>query len=368
MSSDTDSSWSPVPDRTDLTRTRKVLRAWLGDRQPDWRDLEITSLRPPTTTGGTGDNLLLTVCYRAAGRPRECKLVVRLSPGDFLSVHGADIVQHFAVLRALWPTDVPSPEPLWLETDESVLGLPFMVMAQVPGQAPSDFPIYNESGFLADAPIEYRRKAWRASIEALAKVAVVDASRFAFLDRPDRGATGLDQHLGYVEEAFEAAHEGDGHQGIERGLEWLRRNRPAASVDGLSWGDARLANVLIDDAGTVTALLDWDRASLGGPLVDLGWWLLFDGMHAEDYGHPRLEGLGSRAETIRLWSELTGLSADDAGWFEILGAAHLAAVRLRSIRMRRRHHLWVPDADNPRGVERLLQRMSRLIADYETGP
>ena len=48
---------------------------------------------------------------------------------------------------------VPLPRPLWLETDEAVLGLPFMVMAQVPGQAPSDFPIYNESGFLADAPV-----------------------------------------------------------------------------------------------------------------------------------------------------------------------------------------------------------------------
>lgn len=365
MSSDTEPTWKSVPDRTDRTHTRGALRKWLSDRRPDWRDLEITSLRPPTTTGGTGDNLLVTVRYRAAGGPRERKLAVRLAPGDFLTVYGADVVQHFAILRALWPTDVPSPEPLWLETDEAVLGLPFMVMAQVPGQAPSDFPIYNESGFLADAPVEYRRTAWRASIGALAKVAAVDASRFAFLDRPDRGATGLDQHLGYIDEAFETAHGGDGHPGIERGLEWLRRNRPRTCVDGLSWGDARLGNVLIDEAGGVTALLDWDRASLGGPLVDLGWWLLFDGMHAEDYGYPRLPGLGGREETIRLWSELTGLSADDAGYFEILGAAHLAAVRLRTIRMREKHHLWVPDVGNPRGVERLLQRMNRMIAGYE---
>jgi aminoglycoside phosphotransferase (APT) family kinase protein len=195
MSSDTDPTWSPVPDRTDLTRTRGALREWLSDRRPDWRDLEITSLRPPATTGGTGDNLLLTVCYQAVAGRRECRLAVRLSPGDFLSVHGADVVQHFAILRALWPTDVPSPEPLWLETDEAVLGLAFMVMAQVPGRAPSDFPVYNESGFLADAPVEYRRRAWRASIEALATVAAVDASAFAFLDRPDRGATGFDQYL-----------------------------------------------------------------------------------------------------------------------------------------------------------------------------
>ena len=57
----------------------------------------------------------------AEDNPVNQKLAVRLSPGDFLTVHGADIVQHFAVLRALWPTDVPSPEPLWLETDQTVL-------------------------------------------------------------------------------------------------------------------------------------------------------------------------------------------------------------------------------------------------------
>ena len=43
-------------------------------------------------------------------------------------------------------------------------------------------------------------------------------------------------------------------------------------------------------------------------------------MHAEDYGYPRLAGLGSREETIRLWSELTGLRADNLEWYEIVAA------------------------------------------------
>jgi aminoglycoside phosphotransferase (APT) family kinase protein len=361
----TDTSWSPVPGRTDIGQTRAALAAWLRQRRPDWSDLEITSLRPPTTTGGTGDNLLVTIVCRPDGQPAEHRLVVRLAPADFITVHGADIAQHFAVLEALWPTAVPSPEPLWLETDETVLGLPYMVMSQVPGQAPSDFPIYNQSGFLAEAPAGYRRRAWRSAVEALAASATVDRSGFSFLDRPDRGPTGLDQHLSYIEEAFAAAHDGSGHPGIERGLEWIRANRPGRTVEGLSWGDARLGNVLIGDDGRVTALLDWDRASLGGPLVDLGWWLLFDRMHAEDYGYPRLEGLGRPEETIALWSDLTGIDAGDAGYYEILGAAHLAVIRLRSIRMRSEHGLWVPDAGNPRGVDRLLERMNRMIARYE---
>jgi aminoglycoside phosphotransferase (APT) family kinase protein len=365
MSTVADRSWSPLPGRTDPEHTRRALAVWLQERRPDWQDLRVAPLARPSTTGGTGDNLLVTVTCRQDGRPIVHELVVRLAPADFISVHGADVAQHFAILQALWPTAVPSPEPLWLETDERVLGLPFMVMTRVPGQAAGDFPVYNESGFLADAPVDYRRRAWRAAVTALAAVATVDPAPFAFLDRPDRGTTGLDQHLAYVKEAFAAADDGSGHPEIEQRLAWLRANRPARTVNGLSWGDARLANVLLDDHARVTALLDWDRASLGGPLVDLGWWLMFDRMQAEDYGHPRLEGLGDPDETVALWSELSGLDGSDARYYEILGAVHLAIVRLRSARMRLAHGLWVPSPDNPRGVESLLARVGRLIESFE---
>ncbi|MGH3492007.1 MAG: phosphotransferase family protein, partial [Sciscionella sp.] len=320
--------------------------------------------------------LLLTVVPGDAaglGAQGAQQMVVRLAPADFVTVHGADVGQHFHILQALWQTDVPSPEPLWLEQDASVLGLPFMVMSRAAGQAAPDFPIYNESGFLFDAPVDYRRAAWRASVAALAKVARLDPTRFAFLGRPDRGTTGLEQFLGYVEEAYRAAcgtvgtDGAGGHEGVENLLAWLHDHHAPTVVEGVSWGDARMGNVLIDDAAGVTALVDWDRAMLGGPLADLGWWLLFDRMHDEDYGSPRLVGLGTREETLLLWSQLSGLSADGVEWYEILAATLLSAVRLRSERMRAEHGFWVPEPDNPRGADRLVARARRMITDFEAG-
>ena len=64
-----------------------------------------------------------------------------------------------------------------------------------------------------------------------------------------------------------------------------RRQPPSARI---CLGGSCIGNILFDEEGCVQALLDWDQASLAGPLADLGWWLLFDRLHGEDYGKPRL--------------------------------------------------------------------------------
>jgi len=354
-------TWSHEPARFDLDVTRSALQRWLRERRPEQRDLVITDLTQPTANGGTGDNLMVTLRDGAA----EEKVVARLAPIGLSHIHEVSIEQHYRVLETMDPTPVPSPRPLWLETDPAVLGVPFMVMAFVPGRVPSDFPIYNESGFLFDASVEYRRAAWTWAVEALAAVHTLDAGPFAYLDRPDRGADGLRQHLAYLAEAFANAPIPERAEQIERTIDWLRATMPASPRPGLSWGDPRIGNILFDDAGHVQALLDWDQASLAGPLADLGWWLLFDRLHGEDYGSPRLEGLGTRQETLELWQQLTGLSADGIEWYEILAALRLAIVRFRGVKARELRGLWVPDPDNPRSWQRLMRRVEAMIAAYE---
>jgi aminoglycoside phosphotransferase (APT) family kinase protein len=116
--------------------------------------------------------------------------------------------------------------------------------------------------------------------------------------------------------------------------------------------------------GRCTAALDWEGATYAGPLVDLGWWLLFDAMHAEDYGVARLAGLSSREETIRHWEERTGRVAADLGWYEILAGVCLAIRRERGLGLRRAMSLPVAGDDDPRSVKRLLDRVHAMIARY----
>ena len=359
-------TWSHEPARLDLDQVRSALQGWLRDRRPDQRDLVITDLRQPTANGGTGDNLLVTLRHSAGqeGGAQEEKIVARLNAIGQSHIHEVSIVQHFRVLQTLEPTPVPSPRPLWLETDPDVLGVPFMVMAFVPGRAPSDFPLYNESGFVFDATVAKRRALWEAAMEAFAAVHRLDAGLFGYLDRPDRGADGLHQHVAYLREAFAHSPLPERNSQFENALDWVATTVPAQHQTGFAWGDPRIGNILFDEGMRVQTLLDWDQASLAGPLADLGWWLLFDRLHGEDYGQPRLAGLGTRDETIERWQQLTGLRADHLDWYEILAGLRLAIVRFRGVKARELRGLWVPGPDNPRSWESLMNRLDTMIEAY----
>lgn len=355
------STWTHEPPRFDVEQTRAELQTWLRART-ERGDLEVTDLTQPAANGGTGDNLLVTVRH---GDGHE-RLVVRLQPTQGSPIHEVSIELHFRVLRTLRDTPVPSPSPLWLETDAAVIGAPFLVMECVPGEAPSDFPIYNEAGFVYEATPAQRHDLWSAGLEALCQVHRIPAGFFAYLDDPDRGANGLRQHIAYLRESYEHAPIPESHEPFLRSLAWVEKTAPSDPLPGLCWGDARIGNILFDkEDATVRALLDWDQASLAGPLVDLGWWLLFDLLHAEDYGSPRLEGLGTREETIERWQHRTGLSAEPVEWYEILAGLRLAIVRFRGTKARELKGLWAPDETNPRSWQRLMTRVESMIAAYE---
>src|SRR5205085_3064828 len=101
-------------------------------------------------------------------------------------------------------TSVPAPEILWYEDDPSVVGSPFWVMRRVEGRVPSDWPSYNEGGFVADATPAERRRLWENAVDVLCAVHGAEASiDCSFLAKPDRGPTGLDQQLSWWAHFYE---------------------------------------------------------------------------------------------------------------------------------------------------------------------
>jgi aminoglycoside phosphotransferase (APT) family kinase protein len=79
----------------------------------------------------------------------------------------------------------------------------------------------------------------------------------------------------------------------------------------------------------LSAVLDWEQASLGGPLRDLGWWLFFDELYSDGIGLPRLDGMGTREDTIALWESVSGIKAIDLYWYEIFAGFQLGILMLR---------------------------------------
>lgn len=247
---------------------------------------------------GSWDHGLLDrhVALRAAlaggGRAHREPLVARIAPATSAVFPVYDLGRQFHVLRALAGTDVPVPEPLWLEEGPEPLGQPFFVMRQVQGRAAPDSPSYHAEGWLADAPAAEREAAWWDGIQVLSRIHGLDPDSLGlgFLAAIPEGIGPPVQTLDYYRGYLEWAAPERCPPAVTEALAWLERNRPAPPVrPSLCWGDARLGNMLFR-GGRCVAVLDWEMATLGDPESDLGWWLYFDRHHSEGCGLPGSRG------------------------------------------------------------------------------
>jgi aminoglycoside phosphotransferase (APT) family kinase protein len=309
--------------KRDLDAAAAALAAWLLPRLPDARDVEVSELEQPSTGGYSNEPLFFTASWRAADREVRRELVARIqTPGPSLFPNG-DMRREHRLLRALNDTDVPLPEMLWLEDDASVLGAPFVVMERVRGRIAPDNPPYTAEGWVLELGREDQARLYDNALKATAAVAAVDPSLVAGagIDRPAPGEAPSEERLRFAADYVEWATQGRAFPVLDAGLEWLRESCPAVEEPlVLSWGDARLGNMIVGDDLDVVAALDWEQAVIGSPELDLSWWLFSRRTHGEGLGLDLPPGFPSRDETIARYEELTGHEMTHIDFYEVLSA------------------------------------------------
>jgi len=351
----------PIPVPRDLEQARRAIQAWLAERRPKAGSLAVSELSSPGMTGFSNETLIFDVSWTEGGRPCSESLVIRVRPTGHRIFLEDDFELQYQVMAELGSRQAPVPAVHEFETDPSVLGAPFFVMSKVAGEAPGDVPSYNAEGFIFDLDPAERHRLWVSAMEALTRIHRESAAGgFEFLAKSGRGSTGLDQQIHYYEESLAWAAEGRTQPVAEAAWEWLSGHLPAERPTALSWGDARLANMLFEGA-ECRAVLDWEMLSLGGPQMDLGWWLFLDRFSSEGMSLARLDGLGTREETIALWTERTGLAAGDVEFYEVFAGLRFAVIMIRMARM---FEAWdvpaPPDMETNNGATQVLARMLDL--------
>jgi aminoglycoside phosphotransferase (APT) family kinase protein len=311
----------------DLQRTAAILKRWLEARMPEATGVSVFDFAWPQGAGTSNETLLLRARWRRRGLDEDHGLVVRFAPNIVQFFKDADLRKQFDLLRALHAGDhVRVAEPLWYEDDATPLGLPFYVMRRLEGRVPVSFPPYNQAGFLFEASPAERNRLWRSAMEELCRVALTPGEAVAeVLALPGKGVTGFDQHLGYWRESRDWAA-AESAPALLEGEAWFDAHRPANAPPGLTWGDARMGNMMFGADFALTGVMDWEQATMGGPLFDLGWWLMFDKLHSSVLGLKRLEGLGTRAQTLDLWRDRTRLSTQDLDWYEAYAGYTLGVI------------------------------------------
>ena len=321
----------PTPWQRDLEGDRERLATWLAARIPDASDLRLSELRAPQNSGFSNDTLLFEASFARAGSTHHEALVARIRPTGFQVFPEYDMALQFRTLELLAGTDVPVPRPRWLEQrDASVLGAPFYVMDQVRGRVPPDNPPYHVTGWVTELSPEERAALWWGGIECMAKIHRLDwrAVGFGFLERPERGETALDQQLAYYSEFLRWAADGRAQPTAEAAFAWLAKHRPPGERTVLSWGDARIGNILFDGTKPV-AVLDWEMVGLGSPEMDLAWALFLDEHHSSGIGQPRLAGFPSVEETVERYQQLTGFPIRHLHYYRVFAGFRFAVVMMR---------------------------------------
>jgi aminoglycoside phosphotransferase (APT) family kinase protein len=294
-------------------------------------DVSIGELRYPVGAGTSSETVLFRAEWTGAGVRRARDLVLRAHPDRFQLFMEPDFAMQFRVLEVLHREGlVRVPEPLFFETDSPVLGLPFFVMSQLRGRVPVTSPPYMAEGWVFDATPAQRRMLWTTAMEELCRIATVPVSLVSFLSRPELGPSGLEQQLEYWRRAIDWSTGGQTPDVYWQLYAWLARELPAERPDGLAWGDARIGNMMFADDFRMAGVMDWEQVNLGGVRQDLGWWLFFDQFHTELRGLRRLDGLGTREETIAFWEAHTGMRAGDLRWYEVFTAFKVALLMVRS--------------------------------------
>lgn len=256
----------------------------------------------------------VTVAVRRDG----ADVVLRRPPRGPLAPSTHDVLREARVLRAL-AGHAPVPRVLAVCEDPGVIGAPFVVVERVAGE------VIGEAVPAAFDDPAGRRAVGEALLDALIAIHAVDwrAAGLADFGRPD----------GYLERQlarFGALWERNRTRElpvVERVARRLAARRPASPPATVVHGDFRLGNVLWAPAvpPRPAAVLDWEMATIGDPLADLGYlctfWVDHDDPPAgifESHAVTRAPGFPTRAELVARYEAGSGRSMGDAGWYEAL--------------------------------------------------
>jgi aminoglycoside phosphotransferase (APT) family kinase protein len=236
-----------------------AVEAWVRANVPD--------LHPPfvwTQLHGGHSNLTYRVVDRAG-----TAAVVRRPPLGELLPKAHDMGREYTLIAGLWGTGVAVARPYGLCTDATVTGAPFYVMGFVDGR-----PLGASGDSTTWLAQEHRRTASESFADTLAALHRVDPIA--------RGLGDLGRHDDYAGRQLKAWYRSWVTSAPDAGLDdprvhelhdLLQARKPADRTVRVVHGDYALHNVLVSDDGHITAVLDWEVASLGEPMADLAYLL-----------------------------------------------------------------------------------------------
>lgn len=268
-----------------------------------------------------GGHSNLTYLLRTPAR----EYVLRRGPLGPVAPKAHDMAREYTVLQAVHPFFRPAPQVFHLCQDPAVIGAVFFIMERRHGIVVRD----KVPPELAAFP-DYPRRASVGFIDCLVELHSIDIQK--------HGLVSLGKPSGFLERQVHGWFERWNRAKIEenplmdRVIGWLTERLPASPTPTLVHNDFKLDNVMLDlkDPGRLEAVLDWEMATVGDPLVDLGLILCYwaqpsdpGGTKASITAQP---GWFTRDQLIGRYADETGRDMSLINYYEVFALFKLAVV------------------------------------------
>jgi aminoglycoside phosphotransferase (APT) family kinase protein len=258
-----------------------------------------------------------------------CRLgsfVLKMAPPGVRRLGNTDVYRQAPLLRALYAAGLPVPDVPFASPDESDLGTPFIIMQRLPGHP---FFVWDPSPAFDRSP-DAVLPLWEQCIAALADLHRFDwQSHLAQWETPRPLANDVTRWAGLLDKSPDPAWTEAGRH--VRDL--LLARLPDGAPIGLVHGDYQPGNALYA-AGRLTGIIDWELASIGSQLLDLGWLMMMaDRANWHDEWTPIAPLTPQTVRTI--YQEAMGQRFTRVAWYQAFAGFRLAAIACLNVRLHR---------------------------------
>jgi len=298
----------------DMNAIRATLESWLQNHLYGAGNLVLGELAFPKESGESSVTLILQA--EMNGVPQ--RYICRMEPLQSEVFDEHDLPMQYRLMQLASDNGVPVPPLLGLEEDTSLLGTVFYIMGFVDGEIPSDNPPYSFGSWVTELSDEQRSTMWRNGIETLARIHRIDIDSHdaSFIPASATGASPVQHEIDKFNLLLTDDITGRFPPSVMRAVDYVNGNAPQGGTRRLCWGDSRVGNIIWKNLEPV-AVIDWEMASIGNPLLDVSWWYWIDYVNSVGLGVQRPGGLPSLEEIYSSWQALTGLSTGHSDYYDL---------------------------------------------------
>ena len=234
-----------------------------------------------------------------------------------------DMVREFKILEALEKAGYDKiPKAILCCEDESILGAPFFIMEKVDGLIiRNKRPEHVSTDFFATLS--------KSSIDVLLELHALELTNSGLINLGKPEGYVARQVAGWSERYLQA--QTDEIPELKNAFDWLARNQPLHSSVAFIHNDFKFDNMVIREDASVAAVLDWEMATVGDPLMDLGTTLAYWAEEGDPdilkmFNLSYLEGNFSRAELVEYYASKSNLDVSKILFYYVFGLCKVAVI------------------------------------------